>query len=869
MRRIKRISFFISLLAFLSLAPFTYLRGSVDIILMIDNSGSMEENDPSDWRLKAANIIITYAHRDDRVAVILFSDDPENVNEMTGLSPLTPLSEDVKEKLRERISEFTANGNTDIILALKLAQKALQRRYQKRRSLIFLLTDGEMHPPKGRYPDEEWNKYLSPVLSWYSDKELPIHGIALTAKADSPFLRNISNQTGGGYRKINDAREIVDFYLEQYRALTDEVVKSAQEGRVSFEITGEQQLQEVTFALLTEGGGREVISLTRDGENMLGKAYRSETSWARPQIGSFTVLRCPGPKVGLWRLLTRGKGEMKAWVISRLLPSSPYKHIVVKEIKKEYAAGEKIPIEVAFVDGNGAPIKDSSFLEEVEGVEAVVTCLETNEKEEIGLKGPDRNGVFTGSFIPKRPGGYTIETKEKLKGLGERKTPQQTIHVKEFKLQVTPSIFRSELKPGESEKVINFTLIALSQKGTQIPSPVTVESPDLKKDGKVIIPRSFIRIEPPQLTVTTGSPSSGRVIIEIPRGVIETCEGILRFSAPHAVSAEMRIKLLAATPSIISLKSEKDSIFLYEPLEIKAIMDQPCSIPQITIDVLYPDGRRGSTILTRQTDTIYAGVFREASQTGEITFTPGKSEVYKGGSSLKVKVKPPIFKLSVSKLKRLKAGETQEFTVTLKGEKLYHQKSCVVKLKPDERYKGFLSLDPSMRSVTLVPDEGGKATVSFPVRIIALRKLPWFSGCKLSVSIEDPEEITVKVKGRIPWYIWIVPAVGLILAAWVIWISAVSPRFRDEKLIRLSQVGDIEIESFILKDIAKMGILLRRVTIGSERDSINIGKGEKVAEVTPWYGGCYLKLLKERKKEELYDGLIVNIEGERFKFQER
>ncbi|MBC8460038.1 MAG: VWA domain-containing protein [Deltaproteobacteria bacterium] len=861
------------LAAFVPLAFAQEAGEFLDIVLIIDNSGSMEENDQFNWRLTAANIIITYAHRGDRIAVILFSDNPRSVNNEVGLPSLAFLEEGAKDRLRDRIGRFTASGNTDIILALKKAQEALRARTQKRRSLTFLLTDGEMHPPKGRYPDSNWDKYLSPVLNMYIDKELPVHGIALTAKADSPFLRNISNQTRGGYEKIDDAREIVGFYLEQYRALTDEVVKFAESGQVSFNISREQQLQELTFALLVEGGAREISSLTSAGQDRLSKAYHSETSWDKQNIGSFFVLRQKSPEVGLWRLVTTGSGEVKAWIVSRLLPSSPYKRLVIREIKKEYTAGEEIPIEVVFVDEQGNVINDPSFLEKVESVEAIITFLETNEENTLRLKGPSEEGVYKESFIADSPGGYTIETKVNFSELGERQTPQKLIIIKEFRLEVTPRLTQAEVKPAERNKEIGFSLKASGQRKIQVSSPVTVEVSDFKQDGKVVIPKDLVRIEPSQLTITTQSALGGKVIIDIPTDFQGACEGRIRFSASHAVSDEMKISILRALPAILSLEAQKTSLLWYEPLEIKATLNQPALTPGITLDVLYPNGKKGKVDLTKQTDTIYGGVFKEASQAGEYTFTPSRSNVYnKGKASLKVEIKPPVVEVEVSKLKRLGKGKSQEITITLKSSKLYRQKDFVVEVKPEEKHEEFLSVSPQRKPVTLTPKDNQEAASTFTVKVTALKKLPWFSSCKLKISVDDPKEMTVGVKGEVPWYVWLIIAIVVIALAWIIWCLFLVPKFDENAYIVIDRANEIRLKP-------KQRFCSSSLTIGSAGDiRIEDAKRKHAKLVARRGGGCALVPLREseislsgldvEEKMLLYDGALIEIGNHTIEYRE-
>jgi len=63
----------------------------IDVVLVIDSSGSMKDNDPEDIRISAAKLFVDLSEQEDRVAVVNMSDaeHTEIVSPLMELSPWT------------------------------------------------------------------------------------------------------------------------------------------------------------------------------------------------------------------------------------------------------------------------------------------------------------------------------------------------------------------------------------------------------------------------------------------------------------------------------------------------------------------------------------------------------------------------------------------------------------------------------------------------------------------------------------------------------------------------------------------------------------------------------------------------------------
>ena len=106
-----------------------------DYIIVIDNSGSMEYNDPFKERFSAVKSFVNELDGSKSVAVMLFSHYTEVV------VPLTKVGDGLRESIESELSYLEPDGGTDIQLALEEA--AEMSADSGRTTMVIMLSDGE------------------------------------------------------------------------------------------------------------------------------------------------------------------------------------------------------------------------------------------------------------------------------------------------------------------------------------------------------------------------------------------------------------------------------------------------------------------------------------------------------------------------------------------------------------------------------------------------------------------------------------------------------------------------------------------------------------------------------------------------------
>lgn len=175
-----------------------------DVLLVLDNSGSMKKNDPDFLTAQAVKEFISGLDTSTRIGIIIFD---QNVNLEV---PLTPISMESREKVLESLKKITYKGLfTDSPSAIERAIYELKNndRADAQRLIIFM-TDGIVDTGKPE-ADLERSKWLRDSLAAdAADNGIKIFGIAFTEQADFQLIQSLSQKTRGEYYRVLRAEDL-------------------------------------------------------------------------------------------------------------------------------------------------------------------------------------------------------------------------------------------------------------------------------------------------------------------------------------------------------------------------------------------------------------------------------------------------------------------------------------------------------------------------------------------------------------------------------------------------------------------------------------------------------------------------------------
>ncbi|MFG1736100.1 VWA domain-containing protein [Paenibacillus sp. 843] len=179
-----------------------------DIVLVIDNSGSMNETDPNQDRYTAAKNLINRMDEDNRVSVMVFD------HATTLLQPFTRVkNQETKDEIIAEIDGLAAtDGGTDISLALEDTMSHIQESQDAGRSaMVIMLSDGFSETDHDR------------VLADYKQQQIAVNtiGLSLVNPDGAQLLQTIAAETGGQYYDVQNAADLSFIFQKIYNDVGD------------------------------------------------------------------------------------------------------------------------------------------------------------------------------------------------------------------------------------------------------------------------------------------------------------------------------------------------------------------------------------------------------------------------------------------------------------------------------------------------------------------------------------------------------------------------------------------------------------------------------------------------------------------------
>lgn len=175
-----------------------------DVVIVLDNSGSMRLNDPARLSISAVTDYIRAQDEDTRVAIVMFDSKP------VLLQSLTPVRFDNRGQILGKLDSVSFNGQwTDTASAIERALYELRLNGRDNADkAIVLMTDGIIDTGNPQR-DLEKARWLRERLAEDAvEQEVRIFGIAFTENADYELLQSIAQATEAEYFRAISAADI-------------------------------------------------------------------------------------------------------------------------------------------------------------------------------------------------------------------------------------------------------------------------------------------------------------------------------------------------------------------------------------------------------------------------------------------------------------------------------------------------------------------------------------------------------------------------------------------------------------------------------------------------------------------------------------
>jgi hypothetical protein len=314
--------------------------GKVELVLIIDSSGSMSWNDPDDTRKDHAKRFIDFARVGDRIGIVDFDEDA------VILANLTEISTDTQRRtLKSAIDKIDSSGATNIEDGLWKGLQVLDQGAVGNIKVAILLTDGQHNTGP-----------IGDAIKQYAQRGIRLYTIALTGDADEALLRSYAEQTGGRYLKAPTAaqldqiwREIIGAAIGERSILTASF--SMKQGDIREQPIPVDSTQEVLVAGIIWSGSNVKLTLIRPDGSAVDP--NTDTTVEYNRGSDFEIYRVHSPAAGQWtaRIEAIEAPDTGTQVKLTVATTTP----LVAEafpLKTTYFTGEAIVVAVSLFEGD-------------------------------------------------------------------------------------------------------------------------------------------------------------------------------------------------------------------------------------------------------------------------------------------------------------------------------------------------------------------------------------------------------------------------------------------------------------------------------------------------------------------------------------
>ncbi len=315
-----------------------------DVRVLIDISGSMRQNDPSNLRRPALRMLAGLLQPGTRAGVWTFARWVNN------LVPVAEVDAAWKKRTQSVSRQIASPGQfTNIEAVLDSASKDWEGAKPTHARHLVLLTDGMVDVSKAAGAnDASRARILDTLLPRLKADGVKVHTIALSERADHALMKRLAGETGGWYQQVEKAEQLQRVFLRMFETVGTPDSVPLKENR--FTVDG--AISEATVLVFSKSDKVPVALHAPSGEVYQDSDLPSGVAWYRDE--GYHLITLSSPQKGEWRLQADLDPDNRVMIVTAL-------KLDVSEVPSHIAAGETAHIE-ASLSNRGKRVTRKAFL---------------------------------------------------------------------------------------------------------------------------------------------------------------------------------------------------------------------------------------------------------------------------------------------------------------------------------------------------------------------------------------------------------------------------------------------------------------------------------------------------------------------------
>jgi uncharacterized protein YegL len=294
---------------------------NTEVVLLIDTSGSMKQNDPQNLRIPATNLLINLLKDRAKLTIFTFSTNA------TLLVPTKEASDGYVKQFHAKENQINSRGQfTNILAALKAANSSWK---DSKSRLIVLLTDGKIDRGSIQQNNDDKQILNNQLIPELKKNHAKLYTIGIGSNIDEELLKSLASQTNGIYQFINSMSDAEkSLYNTFTSAIPAQGIPLEKADNNERQIPVDANVKQLSVIIEKKDQKTPIALYQPDGSVLESKL---------PSFNKFIFIDVKHPAAGAWKIKGDQQQEERAIILTNL-------ELITNKLSGEYFNRELITI---------------------------------------------------------------------------------------------------------------------------------------------------------------------------------------------------------------------------------------------------------------------------------------------------------------------------------------------------------------------------------------------------------------------------------------------------------------------------------------------------------------------------------------------